>query len=182
MSDLDATHATPAGIAAALTSMSPQPMPLMSGQTFQCNRTASTLLTSVCSNAVSQSPLDPKGQVTKSDNFDASSYLARFEATREVFEREGFLTARIADIASTAGLSQGSFYHYFDSKEQIFREVAEAQERRLTAPADDGVAPGADDTVRTVIRTCQPALSRAISRRGAAHGRHRAGVAVRRTM
>jgi AcrR family transcriptional regulator len=73
------------------------------------------------------------------------------EAAREVFEREGFLTARIADIAATAGLSQGSFYHYFDSKEQIFREVAEAQERRLTAPADTGVEADADDTVRTVI-------------------------------
>ena len=73
------------------------------------------------------------------------------EAAREVFEREGFLTARISDIAATAGLSQGSFYHYFDSKEQVFREVAEAQERRLTAPADTGVETDADDTVRTVI-------------------------------
>src|SRR5215472_3384854 len=31
----------------------------------------------------------------------------------------------------------GSFYHYFDSKQQIFREVARAQEERLAAPADD---------------------------------------------
>jgi AcrR family transcriptional regulator len=34
-------------------------------------------------------------------------------------------------------VSYGAFYHYFDSKEQIFREVAEAQEDRLTAPPDD---------------------------------------------
>ena len=60
------------------------------------------------------------------------------EAAREVFERDGFLNARISDIAATASLSQGSFYHYFESKEQIFREVAEAQERRLTEP--DGEA------------------------------------------
>jgi AcrR family transcriptional regulator len=59
------------------------------------------------------------------------------EAAREVFERDGFLNARISDIAAAAGLSQGSFYHYFDSKEQIFREVAEAQEERLTAPDPD---------------------------------------------
>jgi AcrR family transcriptional regulator len=59
------------------------------------------------------------------------------EAAREVFERDGFLNARISDIAAAANLSQGSFYHYFDSKEQIFREVAEAQERRLTAPDAD---------------------------------------------
>jgi AcrR family transcriptional regulator len=58
-------------------------------------------------------------------------------AAKVVFERDGFLDARIADIAATAGLAPGSFYHYFDSKEQIFREVAEAQEERLTAPADE---------------------------------------------
>jgi AcrR family transcriptional regulator len=63
------------------------------------------------------------------------------DAAKTVFERDGFLDARIVDIAETAGLAAGSFYHYFDSKEQIFREVAQAQEERLTAPSDDG-----DDT------------------------------------
>ena len=58
------------------------------------------------------------------------------DAAKVVFERDGFLAARIVDIAETAGLAPGSFYHYFDSKEQIFREVAEAQEERLTAPGD----------------------------------------------
>jgi AcrR family transcriptional regulator len=60
------------------------------------------------------------------------------EAAKKVFERDGFLDARIVDIAETAGLAPGTFYHYFDSKEQIFREVAEAQEERLTAPPEDG--------------------------------------------
>jgi AcrR family transcriptional regulator len=56
------------------------------------------------------------------------------EAAKQVFQRDGFLEARIADIADTADLAPGSFYHYFESKEQIFREVAQAQEERLTAP------------------------------------------------
>jgi AcrR family transcriptional regulator len=59
------------------------------------------------------------------------------ESAKGVFEEAGFLDARISDIAEGAGLSHGSFYHYFDSKEQIFREVAEAQEELLTAPPDD---------------------------------------------
>ena len=59
------------------------------------------------------------------------------EAAKEVFETSGFLEARITDIAEQAGLSHGSFYHYFDSKEQIFREVAETQEALLTVPAED---------------------------------------------
>lgn len=60
------------------------------------------------------------------------------KAAKAVFERDGFLNARISDIAKRAKVSYGAFYHYFDSKEQIFREVAEAQEERLTAPPDPG--------------------------------------------
>jgi AcrR family transcriptional regulator len=55
-------------------------------------------------------------------------------AARKVFEDAGFLDARIADIADRAGLSHGSFYHYFDSKEQVFREVAEVVDAELSAP------------------------------------------------
>ena len=64
------------------------------------------------------------------------------EAAREVFERLGFLDARVSDVVEAAGLSHGSFYHYFDSKEQVFREVAETLEAELTAPAD---GEGGDD-------------------------------------
>jgi AcrR family transcriptional regulator len=56
------------------------------------------------------------------------------DAAKEVFEEDGFLEARISDIAERAGLSHGSFYHYFDSKEEIFREVAESVEEQLSAP------------------------------------------------
>ncbi len=63
------------------------------------------------------------------------------EAAKAVFEDTGFLEARISDIAERAGLSHGSFYHYFESKEQIFREVAETQEALLTAPPDPAAEP-----------------------------------------
>jgi AcrR family transcriptional regulator len=55
-------------------------------------------------------------------------------AAKEVFEEDGFIEARISDIAEKADLSHGSFYHYFDSKEEIFREVAESVEEQLSAP------------------------------------------------
>jgi AcrR family transcriptional regulator len=74
------------------------------------------------------------------------------EAAKEIFERDGFLEARITDIAQRAGVSHGSYYHYFDSKEQLFREVAELQEEALTAPAQDPrLANSADDTARERI-------------------------------
>jgi AcrR family transcriptional regulator len=56
------------------------------------------------------------------------------EAAKEIFEEDGFLEGRISDIAERAGLSHGSFYHYFDSKEEIFREVAASVEEQLSAP------------------------------------------------
>lgn len=66
---------------------------------------------------------------------------ARFiEAGKVVFARDGFLKARIADIASEAGVSYGAFYHYFDSKEEIFREIAEQTEVELLSM--DHLPPG----------------------------------------
>lgn len=44
-------------------------------------------------------------------------------AARDVFERDGFLNARVTDIAAAAGASHGSFYTYFDSKTDIFRTL-----------------------------------------------------------
>jgi AcrR family transcriptional regulator len=64
----------------------------------------------------------------------ARSRARLLDAAKAIFEEHGFLEARVSDIAERAGLSHGSFYHYFDSKEQIFREVAEALEDRLSAP------------------------------------------------
>ena len=46
-------------------------------------------------------------------------------AARTIFERDGFVASRITDIADEAAVSHGTFYTYFESKEQIFREVLE---------------------------------------------------------
>ncbi len=70
-------------------------------------------------------PLSQKGAQTR---------VRLLQAAKKVFEEDGFLEARISDIAERAGLSHGSFYHYFDSKEEIFREVAESVEEQLSAP------------------------------------------------
>lgn len=64
----------------------------------------------------------------------AAARARLLDAAKAVFEEDGFLEARITDIAERAGLSHGSFYHYFDSKEEIFREVATALADLLSAP------------------------------------------------
>jgi AcrR family transcriptional regulator len=79
------------------------------------------------------------------------------EAAKEIFEEHGLLDARISDITARAGLSYGSFYHYFDSKEALFREVAEDVDARLTAPVDEvilarGSGATPQDRLREAIR------------------------------
>ena len=68
-------------------------------------------------------------------------------AARVVFERDGFIDSRLTDITKEAKCSTGTFYTYFDSKEQAFAAVlSEAQEDMLhPGPPHSG------DEVRTVI-------------------------------
>jgi AcrR family transcriptional regulator len=50
------------------------------------------------------------------------------QAANRVFSRLGFHAANVSDIAAEAGVSQGTVYHYFDSKEELFMAVFEAWE------------------------------------------------------
>lgn len=91
-----------------------------------------------------KSPAEPASTTPRSRK-GAATRARLLEAAKEEFEHTGFLDARISDIAERAGLSHGSFYHYFESKEQVFREVAEVQEGLLTAPNTEPVPPPATD-------------------------------------
>lgn len=51
---------------------------------------------------------------------------ALVQAGREAFEEHGFDAVRIDDVCARAGVSHGTFYTYFDSKESLFGEVAAA--------------------------------------------------------
>ncbi|MFM2280459.1 MAG: hypothetical protein RLZZ444_2690 [Pseudomonadota bacterium] len=48
---------------------------------------------------------------------------AILQAAERVFGGRGFAAASIADITREAGCAQGTFYIYFDSKEEVFREL-----------------------------------------------------------
>jgi len=80
------------------------------------------------------------------------------DAAKEVFEESGFLEARISDIAERAGLSHGAFYHYFESKEQIFRELAALLDEELSAPLGDVIL--APDSTASPAARLREALHR----------------------
>lgn len=67
-------------------------------------------------------------------------------AAERVFSRDGFSASRIVDITKEAGLSQGSFYTYFTSKEDIFRVTAHELVETIYAAmtvTDGGTTPAA---------------------------------------
>jgi AcrR family transcriptional regulator len=63
----------------------------------------------------SDAPLTRRGERTRQSLIDAA---------RVVFERDGFINARITDITAEAGVASGSFYTYFESKEAIFAALS----------------------------------------------------------
>jgi len=65
------------------------------------------------------------------------------EAARTVFETCDFRDCRVRDITKAAGVSYGSFYTYFPSKESVLREVgmAVARERMVGPDAESSVEP-----------------------------------------
>jgi AcrR family transcriptional regulator len=98
--------------------------------------------------SIGATPSTARGKRTRAQLLDAA---------RVVFERDGFLDARVADIAAVAGLAHGSFYTYFDSKAAAFRTlVNEVMENGLYAPSrpasprTDGRAPTVAEAWRRI--------------------------------
>src|SRR5690242_2274722 len=66
-------------------------------------------------------------------------------AARKVFARDGYLNARISDIAAEAGKSVASFYNYYDTKADLLIALAEDFHTEATEmavlPYRSGLAP-----------------------------------------
>lgn len=69
--------------------------------------------------AAARAPV-PAGPATERGRRARAALLV---ASRRVFERDGFLDARVTDISAEAGVSHGSFYTYFGSKTGVFRAL-----------------------------------------------------------
>lgn len=82
-------------------------------------------------------------------------------SARKVFEEKGFLDTRIADIAAAAEMSHGTFYTYFQTKDEVFRaiiaDVAEGQFEATRVPVDFSADPAERIayTIREYLRTYQ---------------------------
>ncbi|MEU8270187.1 TetR/AcrR family transcriptional regulator [Sphaerisporangium sp. NPDC049002] len=78
-------------------------------------------------------PLSPKGERTRRRLLDASE---------EVFAELGYHEASIVKITEAAGCSQGTFYIYFEGKQQIFDELVADLNRRVRRAMSEGARQG----------------------------------------
>jgi AcrR family transcriptional regulator len=89
-------------------------------------------------------PLTPRGLSTRAK-------LLR--SAHAIFSETPFVDVRITDITAHARVASGTFYTYFDSKEEIFREVAtQVLEEMSSAPRRSGraAADASPDPMRQV--------------------------------
>jgi AcrR family transcriptional regulator len=71
-------------------------------------------------------------------------------AARTIFERDGFINARLVDICKEADYSIGTFYFYFDSKEAVLVAVLEKVQDEMLHPGFADETAGRDD-IRSII-------------------------------
>lgn len=64
------------------------------------------------------------------------------EAAAAEFGENGFHAASISGITARAGTALGTFYTYFDSKEELFRSLVQEMSNKVKAHAGAAVKPG----------------------------------------
>lgn len=64
----------------------------------------------------------------------ARTRAALIAAARQVFERDGYLEAKLTDITKAARCATGSFYTYFANKDEIFAAVLEQAQQDMMHP------------------------------------------------
>lgn len=69
------------------------------------------------------------------------------EAARRLFAKEGYDATSVQAIIDAVGVSKGSFYHYFESKESVLDSVVET----MTRQALDEVAPLVADATLSAV-------------------------------
>src|SRR5215831_8407184 len=80
-----------------------------------------------------------------------------YDAAMEIFRRDGFENARVDDVAKAAGVSHGTFYFHFATKDEVLIQCLRASEMRVTASID-ALPPGA--AIMTILDAASAAIAK----------------------
>lgn len=103
---------------------------------------ASRLAKARAGSSMAAAPLTARGARTRA---------ALVKAARALFERQGYLDTSVGDISKRARVAHGTFYTYFNSKEEVFAEVADVLQADLLHVADSEPHPPPDSPLSTRI-------------------------------
>lgn len=98
-------------------------------------------------------PPTPKGQRRRQSLLDAA---------RKVFEDKGYFDTRVTDIVTKAHVSHGTFYLYFESKDDILRSLIDDLVENLYAKSQTATTPGLgpeehlEETIRQFLNAYKP--------------------------
>jgi AcrR family transcriptional regulator len=81
---------------------------------------------------------------------DSRKRLQILDGARRLFLAQGFDAASMGDIAKSAGVSKGTLYVYFDSKEELFAELCRIERENQFSPIF--ALDPADHDVEVVLR------------------------------
>ncbi len=88
-------------------------------------------------------PASTKGQRTEA---------ALLAAAREVFAAKGYFNTKIADITAAAGRSPGSFYNYYENKEQLLEALLDQFSSEVLALTVDAKTGDPAEGIRGAVR------------------------------
>ena len=68
---------------------------------------------------------------------------------RALFQRFGLRKTQVSELAEAAGIAKGTFYHFFDSKEDLCMEIFELEELSMRTEIDELLA--SDKSPREIV-------------------------------
>jgi AcrR family transcriptional regulator len=113
-----------------------------------------------------QSPTPPQRARTRERQREDTRQRI-YDAAMEIFRRDGFEAARVDDVAKAAGVSHGTFYFHFATKDEVLIQCLRASEVRVVAaieqvPEGAGLVPALEATCATIAHEWEgdPAIFR----------------------
>lgn len=95
-----------------------------------------------------------KAKPTRADRRMIRNRKALLNAAEKIIAAKGFERVTIDEIAETADLAKGTFYNYFDDKNQIEKELALTIRKDLEGEVEDAQAGVEDPAGRLVTGIC----------------------------
>lgn len=112
----------------------------MAGMSSESSATALGVPDLVDPSKLGSQPQTARGQRTR------DSLIA---AARTVFERDGYVDSRLVDIVAEAHCSIGSFYTWFDSKDEVFAAVLHEAQSDMLHPGTNRIE-ATDDPIAII--------------------------------